>query len=147
MCDLADLADMEVDLDVPEREISKVTVGQKCNIRADAFEKRVYDGKVDRIMPIADDSKSVIKIRVKVFLPKGEVPGNFLKPKMSVVVELLKTDGGTEELVYRQRMNRGSQVSTVRAVFSCGTGVSPVQPARARRPYHKSGNSIPELWI
>ena len=92
ICDLADLADMEVDLDVPERDIEKVVVGQKCHIRPDAFEKRVYDGVLDRIMPIADDSKSVIKIRVKVKLPPGEVPGSILKPKMSVVVELLKAD-------------------------------------------------------
>jgi multidrug resistance efflux pump len=91
LCDIADLSDMEVDLDVPERDISKVIVGQKCKIRADAFEKREYEGVVDRIMPIADDSKSVVKIRVKVHLPKGEVPGSILKPKMSVVVEILKT--------------------------------------------------------
>ena len=90
LCDIADLSDMEVDLDVPERDIGKVTVGQKCKIRADAFDKKEYEGHVDRIMPIADDSKSVIKIRVKVQLPKGEVPGSILKPKMSVVVELLK---------------------------------------------------------
>jgi multidrug resistance efflux pump len=90
LCDIADLADMEVELDVPERDIGKVVPGQKCHIRPDAFEKRVYDGVVQRIMPIADDSKSVIKIRVKVHLPKGEVPGSYLKPKMAVVVELLK---------------------------------------------------------
>src|SRR5262249_60793395 len=92
LCDIAGLADMEGELDVPEREISKVTVNQKCKVRADAFEKREYEGRVDRIMPIADDSKSVIKIRVKVHLPKGEVPGSYLKPKMAVVVELLKGD-------------------------------------------------------
>lgn len=91
ICDLANLSVMEVELDVPERDISKVMVGQKCKIRPDAFEKREYDGTVDRIMPIADDSKSVIKIRVRVVLPAGEEPGSFLKPKMSVVVELLKT--------------------------------------------------------
>jgi multidrug resistance efflux pump len=90
LCDIADLSDMEVELDVPERDIGKVIPGQKCHIRPDAFEKLRYDGTVDRIMPIADDSKSVIKIRVKVILPKGEVPGSLLKPKMSVVVELLK---------------------------------------------------------
>ena len=40
---------------------------------------------LDRVMPIADDTKNVVKIRVKVFLHKGEEPGVFLKPKMSVV--------------------------------------------------------------
>jgi hypothetical protein len=49
---------------------------------------RVYRGRVDRIMPIADDTKSVIKVRVKVQLPAGELPGAFLKPKMSTTVRV-----------------------------------------------------------
>ena len=53
---------------------------------ADADPGRFYRGFVDRVMPIADDSKNVIKVRIRVILPKGEVPGAFLKPKMSVTV-------------------------------------------------------------
>jgi multidrug resistance efflux pump len=89
VCDIANLADMEVDMDVPERDIAKVFAGQKAKVVADAFKNREYEGVVDRIMPIADDSKSVVKIRVKVILPAGEVPGTYLKPKMSVVCSLL----------------------------------------------------------
>jgi HlyD family secretion protein len=89
ICDLANLADMEVELDVPEREIGKVSVKQLAKVRSDAFPDRFYAGYIDRIMPIADDSKSVIKVRVKVVLPPTETPGKFLKPKMSVVVTLV----------------------------------------------------------
>lgn len=89
ICDIANLADMEVDMDIPERDIEKVYPGQAAKVVPDAFKNREYKAVVDRIMPIADDSKSVIKIRVKVFLPPGEVPGTFLKPRMSVNVSLL----------------------------------------------------------
>ena len=93
ICDIANLAEMEVDMDIPERDIEKVFPGQKAKVVPDAFKSREYEAVVDRIMPIADDSKSVIKIRVRVILPTGEVPGTYLKPKMSVVASLFAGDG------------------------------------------------------
>lgn len=89
ICDIANLADMEVDMDIPERDIEKVYVGQRARVVPDAFKNREYEAVVDRIMPIADDSKSIIKIRVKVKLPPGETPGRYIKPKMSVVCSLI----------------------------------------------------------
>ncbi|MBX9585159.1 MAG: efflux RND transporter periplasmic adaptor subunit, partial [Gemmataceae bacterium] len=86
LCEIADLSKLEVEMDVPEREITKAKPGLDCQIVADADPGRAYRGYVDRVMPIADDSKNVVKVRVRVVLPKGEVPGSFLKPKMSVVV-------------------------------------------------------------
>ena len=86
LCEIADLSKMEVEIDVPERQITKVREKLDCLIAADANPDRPYRGYVDRIMPIADDSKNVIKVRVRVILPRGEAPGSFLKPKMSVTV-------------------------------------------------------------
>ncbi len=89
ICDLANLADLEVDLEIPERDISKLKVKQRCRIRADAFSDRVYDGYLDRIMPIANRAKSIVSVRVKVQLPKGEIPGTYLKPEMGAIVSFL----------------------------------------------------------
>lgn len=89
VCDLADLADLEVDLEIPEREISKLRVGQPCRVRADAYSDRTYEGRLDRIMPIANRAKSIVNVRVKVKLPPGEVPGTYLKPEMGAVVSFL----------------------------------------------------------
>ena len=86
---MADLADLEVDLEIPERDISKLLVGQPCRIRADAFGDRPYAGQLDRIMPIANRAKSIVNVRVKVKLPAGEAPGTFLKPEMGAVVSFL----------------------------------------------------------
>ncbi len=92
LCEIADLSKLEVEMDVPERQITRVREKLDCRITADADPARVYRGYVDRVMPIADDSKNVIKVRVRVMLPKGEVPGSFLKPKMSVTVVMYNRD-------------------------------------------------------
>lgn len=94
VCEIADLKNMEVELDVPERDITKIRPNQHCQIVADADVNRIYEGRVDRIMPVADDSKNIIKVRVQVILPETEVPGSFLKPKMSAVVTIYERDYG-----------------------------------------------------
>jgi multidrug resistance efflux pump len=85
LCDMADLSDLEVSLDIQERDISKVFAGQTCQVRAEAFPERVYEGVVDRLMPIADRAKGAIPVRVKVRVPREE-EGVFLKPEMGAIV-------------------------------------------------------------
>jgi multidrug efflux pump subunit AcrA (membrane-fusion protein) len=91
ICDVADLSDLEVDIEIPERDISKLKVGQACRVRADAFPERTYEGKLDRIMPIANRAKSIVNVRVKVMLPEDErkTPGMYLKPEMGAVVSFM----------------------------------------------------------
>jgi len=89
ICDVADLSDLEVDIEILERDISKLKVGQLCRVRADAFSERMYEGNLDRIMPIANRAKSIVNVRVKVKLPAGEAPGTYLKPEMGAVVSFM----------------------------------------------------------
>jgi HlyD family secretion protein len=88
ICDLADLADLEAELKVAEREIAKVRVGMRCTIRPDAYADRIYDGEVYRIMPIANRADNTVNVRVRVKLKAGETPGTFLKPEMGAVVSI-----------------------------------------------------------
>lgn len=92
ICSMADLSDMEAEIDVREDQITLIRPGLECQVAAVANPNRVYRGRVDRIMPIADDTKNTVKVRVKVQLPPGETPGEFLKPKMSVVVRVYNTE-------------------------------------------------------
>ena len=96
LCEIADLSKLEVEVDVPERQITRVRPNLDCQIVTDADPNRAYRGRVDRVMPIADDSKNVIKIRVQVILPPGEEPGSFLKPKMSATVTAYNRDYAAE---------------------------------------------------
>jgi multidrug resistance efflux pump len=91
LCDMADLSDLEVDLNIQERDVAKVFRGQNCRIRPDAFPERTYEGYVSRLMPIADRAKGAVPVRVKVRVPKDE-EGVYLKPEMSAVVSFLKKE-------------------------------------------------------
>lgn len=96
LCEIADLKKLEAEVDVPERQLAKLlltdpkdknrTMPWDCEVIADADPSRKYRGYVDRIMPVADDGKNVVRIRVRVYLPAGESPGSLLRPKMSIVV-------------------------------------------------------------
>ena len=85
ICEMADLANLEVDLKILESDIRKIRVGQKCTITAEAWPGRVYEGVVDRLMPIADRAQGAVPTRVKVKIPSEE-EGVYLKPEMSAVV-------------------------------------------------------------
>ncbi|MSR52124.1 MAG: HlyD family efflux transporter periplasmic adaptor subunit [Gemmataceae bacterium] len=86
LCDIADLRKLEVDLEVQERDISKVRLDQVCKIKPDAYPDRTYDGYVERVMPIANRAKSVVPVRIKVVPREDEKQGQYLKPEMGVTV-------------------------------------------------------------
>lgn len=88
-CDMADLSELEVELNIQERDIASVFVGQKCQVRAEAYPSRTYEGHVSRLMPIADRAKGAIPVRVKVVIP-AEEEGIYLRPEMSAIVTFLK---------------------------------------------------------
>ena len=83
---IADLSDMEADLEIAEREIAQLAVGMACTVKVNAYPNRPYAGVIDRILPQANRAKSVVSVRVKVTLQPGEKPGAYLKPEMGAVV-------------------------------------------------------------
>jgi multidrug resistance efflux pump len=89
ICKMANLADLEVDLNIQERDISNVFAGQRCKIHTDAYPDRIYDGSVSRLMPIADRAKGAIPVRVKLEIPAAE-EGVYLKPEMGAIVSFYK---------------------------------------------------------
>lgn len=91
LCDMADLSDLEVDLNIQERDVSRVFAGQRCKVRAEAYPNRVYEGVVSRLMPIADRAKGAIPVRVKVTVPSDE-EGVYLKPEMGVLVSFFGSE-------------------------------------------------------
>jgi multidrug resistance efflux pump len=98
LCEMADLADLEIELDVQERDISRIKRRQKCIVMPDAFARdeeflkkhpKGYEAEVDRLMPIANRGKGAVPVRVKLTVPKNE-EGIYLRPEMGVIVQFLK---------------------------------------------------------
>lgn len=85
LCEMADLCDLEVEVDVPDRDLAKVFDGQKCTVYAEAYPERKYEGEA-RLMPIANRSKGALPVRVKVKNIPRQEEGRYLKPDMGAMV-------------------------------------------------------------
>lgn len=99
LCDMADLSELEVDMSIPERDVSQLIKFkldhkdklQACTIRADAFPDQPYKGYVSRIMPTADRAKGAIPVRVRIIVPRSEA-GIYLRPEMRASVIFLNSE-------------------------------------------------------
>lgn len=74
---MANLGDLQVEVDLNESEISKVALGQKAEIRLDSVPNRVFDGEVDEISPQADRQKGAVQIKVRLTNPDSTVKTEF----------------------------------------------------------------------
>ena len=61
---IADLGSLEVEADVSEANITRVTSGQNCEIRLDAYPDRAYGGAVSKIVPTADRAKATVLVKI-----------------------------------------------------------------------------------
>lgn len=87
LCDMADLTNLEVEVDISERDIRQIRKGQACKISTEAFKDKKFDGEVARIMPVASRSKASVTVRVKIKVPESEKD---LRPEMRARVQFMK---------------------------------------------------------
>jgi RND family efflux transporter MFP subunit len=84
---IADLNDLQIECDVQEDFISRVSVDQEAEITVDAVPDRKYHGKVRMIIPMGDRARATIKVKVKI-----EDADDLLFPEMSGTVFFLPSD-------------------------------------------------------
>lgn len=89
---VADLKDLQAELDINETDIPKVRMDQKTEIRLDSNPDRVLRGQVDEIAPQADRQKATVKVKVKIFDPDQSV-----RPEMSARVTFLEEEKQAEK--------------------------------------------------
>jgi len=82
---VADPKDLQVEIDINEADLSKITMNQKCRLSPEAYSDKIYSGHVAEIAPQADRAKGTLQIKVQI-----ENPDNFLTPELSAKVEFLK---------------------------------------------------------
>jgi len=82
---LADLKDLQVEIDVNEADLSKISMDQKCRVSPEAYPDKTYAGYVAEIAPEADRAKGTLQIKVQI-----ANPDKFLTPELSAKVEFLK---------------------------------------------------------
>lgn len=62
---IADMSSLEVDADVSEANITRVTPEQNCEIALDAYPQQRYPGYVSNIVPTADRAKATVMVKIK----------------------------------------------------------------------------------
>jgi HlyD family secretion protein len=82
---VADLKDLQVEIDVNESDLSKIHLNQKCRVSPEAYSDKTYAGYVAEIAPEADRAKGTLQIKVQIVNPD-----KFLTPQLSAKVDFLK---------------------------------------------------------
>ena len=82
---IADPKDLQVEIDVSEADLSKVSMNQKCRVSPEAYPDKTYDGHVAEIAPEADRQKGTLQVKVQI-----HDPDHFLTPNLSAKVDFLK---------------------------------------------------------
>jgi HlyD family secretion protein len=84
---LADLNDLQVELDISQNDFAKLHMKQKGIITTDAFPDRKYDGYICEVSPEANRQKATVQIKVKVAHPDA-----YLRPEMNASVAFLSDE-------------------------------------------------------
>ena len=131
---LADLNDIQVELDISQNDFNRVITGQRCTVVTDAFPDRSYDCVVDEIAPEANRQKATVQVKVK-FL----APDEFVKPEMNARVTFLAEDKQqgakeSEENLYIVPKAAVVTRENGKAVFAVtGEGIVQVKPVTVAR--------------
>jgi HlyD family secretion protein len=83
---LADLNDIQVELDINQNDFNRISPNQPCTVVTDAYPDREYKCIVDEIAPEANRQKATVQVKVKFIQPD-----EYIRPEMNARVTFLET--------------------------------------------------------
>jgi RND family efflux transporter MFP subunit len=129
---MADMSTLEVEADVAESSLSKVSVGQPAEILLDALPDSRFRGRISRIVPTVDRAKATVMTKVRFdaidprILPEMSAKVSFLsqdvtaeqqKPMVAVAADaIVQRDGHTVVFVVREGVATAVPVTTGKKV-------------------------------
>lgn len=78
---MADLNDLQVELDISQNDFPKLGPRQKGTITTDAYPDKKYPGVIEQVSPEADRAKATVQVKVQV-----TKPDEYLRPDMNATV-------------------------------------------------------------
>jgi HlyD family secretion protein len=81
---MADLNDLQVELDISQNDFPKLGPQQKGIVTTDAYPDRKYQGYVEQVSPEADRAKATVQVKVQV-----KNPDDYLRPDMNATVSFI----------------------------------------------------------
>lgn len=88
--DLADLTDLQVELDISQTDFARLKPSQRAEIIPEAYPNLRFTGFIEEIAPEANRAKSTVQVKVKV-----ENPNEQLRPEMNARVNFLSDKAPT----------------------------------------------------
>jgi HlyD family secretion protein len=91
---LADLNDIQVELDIAQDDFAKLSPNQKGIVTVDAFPDRKYQGVIAQISPEANRQKATVQVKDQILNPD-----DYLRPEMNATVKFLAAEnkGGSPQ--------------------------------------------------
>src|ERR1700683_4240493 len=83
---LADLNDLQVELDIAQADFARLGPKQKGIVTTDTYPDKTYDGEIAQISPEANRQKATVQVKVQVLIPT-KYPDVFLRPEMNATVK------------------------------------------------------------
>lgn len=84
---LADLNDLQVELDIAQDDFAKLSPQQKAVLSVDAYPDRQYKGEIREISPEANRQKATVQVKVQILNPD-----QYLRPEMNATVKFLSDE-------------------------------------------------------
>jgi HlyD family secretion protein len=85
---LADLKDLQVELDIAQDDFARLSAKQKGIVTVDAFPDRKYHGVIAEISPEANRQKATVQVKVQIL-----DPDDYLRPEMNSTVKFVAEEG------------------------------------------------------
>ena len=104
---------VKVQVDVPDRHVSRVTVGVPVRLTVDPLRDEIFEGKVGRVVPSLDPRSRTMGVEVEI--PN---PGKKLKPGMFARVELVVERRTGALAIPAEALRLGEAAPTVMVVRS-----------------------------
>lgn len=81
---VADLNSMDVEADIPEEQMYRVTEGQPAEVSVTAVPNKRYRGRLRQITPMGDRTRATVKVKVEILDPDAK-----LFPELAATVHFL----------------------------------------------------------
>ena len=89
---IVDLSSLEMEADINEQNVAKLTIGQPAEVALDAYPDKPYRARLRQIVPTADRQKGSVKVKIELLDKDSKV-----LPEMSCRVVFLNPDAKVDE--------------------------------------------------
>jgi RND family efflux transporter MFP subunit len=129
---IADLGELEVQTEVSENSVAKLTGAMPAEVKLQAYQDQTYHGRLRQIFPSADRAKAIVEVRVSILDADVHV-----KPEMTASVTFQES--------HEARLKPGSSQAEAGRTSDLSEAQSPVVLVPKRAVTEENGQKI--VWV